>query len=81
MAVATKDASNSVYLLAVNSQPKSYTVNADISDLLKAGKGTVREFSSRAMDEVVGNLTLKGGNATFAVPGNSAILIEFNSRN
>ncbi|MFM9266674.1 hypothetical protein [Tychonema sp. BBK16] len=75
--VATKDASNHVYLLAVNDQPKSYTVNSDISALLKVGKGTVREFSSRAMDEVVGNLTLKDGNATFSMAGNSAVLIKF----
>ncbi len=77
MAVATLDASNNVYLLVVNDRAKSYTVNADISALIKAGNGTVREFSLRTMDEVVGSLTLKGGNATFAVAGNSAILIKF----
>lgn len=81
MVVATQDASKNVALLAVNSQPKSYTVNADISALLKAGKGTVREFSSRAMDEVVGDLTLKAGNATFALAGNSAILVKFDRTN
>ena len=77
MAVATLDASNHVYLLAVNDRAKSDTVTADISDLIKAGKGTVREFSSKAMDEVVGSLTLKDGKVTFPVAGNSAILIEF----
>jgi hypothetical protein len=77
MAVATKDTSNHVYLLAVNSQPTSYTVNADVSALLKVGTGIVREFSYRAMDEVVGNLTLKDGNTTFSVPGNTAVLIKF----
>ena len=77
MAVATLDTSNNVYLLVVNDRAKSYTVNADISALLKAGNGTVREFSSRRMDEVAGSLTLKGGNASFGVPGNSAILIKF----
>ena len=77
MAVATKDTSNHVYLLAVNSQPKSYTVNADVSALLKVGTGIVREFSSRAMDEVVGKLTLKDGNTTFSVAGNTAVLIQF----
>jgi hypothetical protein len=81
MVVATKDASNNVALLAVNSQPNSYIVNADISALIKAGSGTVREFSSRAMDEVVGKLTLNGGNATFAVAGNSAILVKFDRTN
>ncbi|MEG3840903.1 hypothetical protein [Microcoleus sp. herbarium14] len=77
MAVATLDASNNVYLLAVNDRAKSYTVSADISALITAGKGTVREFSLRAMDEVVGSLSLKAGNATFSVAGNSAILIKF----
>ena len=81
MAVATLDASNNVYLLAVNDKPKSDTVNADISALIKAGNGTVREFSLKTMDEVVGSLTLKGGNATFAVAGNSAILIKFDRPN
>ncbi|HBK98168.1 MAG TPA: hypothetical protein DD001_13070 [Microcoleaceae bacterium UBA10368] len=81
MVVATKDASNNVALLAVNSQPNSYIVNADISALIKAGSGTVRELSSRAMDEVVGKLTLNGGNATFAVAGNSAILVKFDRTN
>jgi hypothetical protein len=81
MAVATLDTSNNVYLLVVNDRAKSYTVNADISALVKAGNGTVREFSSRKMDEVAGSLTLKGGNASFAVPGNSAILIKFDRQN
>jgi hypothetical protein len=81
MTVATKDASNNIYFLAVNSQQKSYTVNADISALIEFGSGTVREFSYRAMDEVVGKLRLNGGNATFTVAGNSAILIEFDRPN
>jgi len=81
MVVATKDASNNVALLVVNSQPNSYIVNADISALIKAGSGTVREFSSRAMDEVVGKLTLNGGNATFTLAGNSAILVKFDRTN
>jgi hypothetical protein len=33
------------------------------------------------MDEVAGSLTLKGGNASFGVPGNSAILIKFDRQN
>jgi hypothetical protein len=81
MAVATLDTSNNVYLLVVNERAKSYRVNADISALLKAGNGTVREFSSQKMDEVAGSLTLKGGNASFAVPANSAILIKFDRQN
>ncbi|MEG4281817.1 hypothetical protein QUB68_01705 [Microcoleus sp. A006_D1] len=81
MAVATLDASNNVYLLAVNDQAESYTINADISALIKVGNGTVREFSLKAMDEVVRSLTLNGGNATFAVAGNSAILIKFDRPN
>ncbi|MEG4346438.1 hypothetical protein QUB70_24630 [Microcoleus sp. A003_D6] len=81
MAVATLDASNNVYLLAVNDKATSYRVNADISALIEVGNGTVREFSSRTMDEVVGSLTLKGGNASFAVAGNSAILIKFDRQN
>ncbi|MEG4577538.1 hypothetical protein QUA56_33470 [Microcoleus sp. N3A4] len=81
MAVATLDASNNVYLLTVNDRAKSYRVNTDISDLIKAGNATVREFSLKAMDEVVDSLTLKGGNATFALAGNSAILIKFDRQN
>ena len=69
MAVATIDYSNNDYLLAVNYRAKSYTVNADISALIKTGNGTVRELSLKAMDEVVGSLTLKGRNPTFAVGG------------
>lgn len=67
MAVATLDCRNNFYLLAVNYRAKSYTVNADISALIKTGNGTVGELSLKAMDEVVGSLTLKGGNPTFAV--------------
>ncbi len=81
MIVATLDASNHVYLLAVNDQAKSYTVNADISALIKSGNGTVREFSSRTMDTVVGSFRLKAGSATFSVAGNSAILIKFDRQN
>ncbi|MEG4968605.1 hypothetical protein QUB11_18480 [Microcoleus sp. B6-A1] len=81
MAVATLDASKNVYLLVVNDRPTSYTVNADISELIKSGNGTVREFSSQRMDEVVGSLRLKGGNASFALAGNSAILIKFDRQN
>ena len=81
MAVATLDPSNNVYLLVVNDRAKSYTVNADISARIKAGNGTVWEFSSQKMDEIAGSLTLKGGNASFAVPGNSAILIKFDRQN
>ncbi|MEG4810148.1 hypothetical protein QUA82_20605 [Microcoleus sp. F8-D3] len=81
MAVATVDASKNVYLLVVNDRATSYTVNADISELIKTGNGTVREFSSQTMDEVVGNLRLKGGNASFALAGNSAILIKFDRQN
>ncbi|MCC3516331.1 MAG: hypothetical protein JGK03_06795 [Microcoleus sp. PH2017_25_DOB_D_A] len=77
MAVATLDSSKNVYLLAVNDRAKSYTVRADISALIEAGNGTVREFSLKSMDEVVSSLTLKGGKATFLVPGKSAILIKF----
>ncbi|NJK77259.1 MAG: hypothetical protein HC786_14125 [Richelia sp. CSU_2_1] len=80
MAVATVDASKNVYLLAVNSQAESYTVNADISALITTGKGTMREFSSRVMDRAIGNLNLNGGNVAFTVPGNSAVAIEFKSK-
>lgn len=81
MAVATVDASKNVYLLVVNDRSTSYTVNADISALIKTGNGTVREFSSKKMDEVVTRLRLKGGNASFARAGNSAILIKFDRQN
>lgn len=67
MAVATLDCRNNFYLLAVNYRAKSYTVNADISAQRKTGNGTVGELSLKAMDEVVGSLTLKGCNPTFAV--------------
>jgi hypothetical protein len=81
MAVVTLDASNNVRLLVANSQSQSYTVNADISGLITAGKGTVREFSSRAMDRSTGNLNLNEGHVTFMVTGNSAVAIEFKLRN
>ncbi len=81
MAVATLDASKNVYLLVVNDRATSYTVNADISELIKTGNGTVREFSSQTMDEVVGSSRPKGGNASFALAGNSAILIKFDRQN
>ncbi|MEG4067922.1 hypothetical protein QUA42_11280 [Microcoleus sp. Pol11C2] len=81
MAVATLDARKNVYLLVVNDRATSYTVNADISELIKTGNGTVREFSYKTMDEVVGSLRLKGGNASFALAGNSAILIKFARQN
>ncbi|MEG4058498.1 MULTISPECIES: hypothetical protein [unclassified Microcoleus] len=81
MAVATQDASTNVYLLVVNERATSYTVNADISELIKTGNGTVREFNSKTMDEFVGSLRPKGGNASFVLAGNSAILIKFDRQN
>ncbi|MGL5059011.1 MAG: hypothetical protein ACRC62_03430, partial [Microcoleus sp.] len=80
-AVATLDPGNSIYLLVANSQPQSYTVNADISALITAGKGTVREFSAKAMDRSTGSLNLNAGKMTFTVAGNSAVAIEFKFRN
>ncbi|MEG4170638.1 MULTISPECIES: hypothetical protein [unclassified Microcoleus] len=81
MAVATLDASKNVYGRVVNYRATSYTVKADISELIKTGNGTVREFSSKRMDEVLGSLRPKGGNASFALAGNSAILIKFDRQN
>ena len=81
MAVVTLDASKNVYLLLVNDRATSYTVNAHISELIKTGNGRVGEFSSKTMDEVVGSLRPKGGNASFALAGNSAILIKLDRHN
>lgn len=80
-AIATRDSSSNVYLLVVSSGQESYTVNADLSALKTVGTGTMWEFSSKVMDEIVGNLTLNDGHVIFTIPAKTAILISFKQHN
>jgi len=80
-AIATRASSRDFYLLVTNSGQKSYTINTNLSALVTEGTGTKWEFSSKIMDEVSGNLTLRNGHVTFAIPANSAVLVKLKEHN
>ena len=75
-AITTQDSSKNVYLLVANRGQKSYTVDAEFSELITTGTGTMWKFSSQVMDEVVGNPVLDNGHVTFNVSAQAAKLIK-----
>lgn len=76
-AITTKDAAGHVYLLVANGSANTYSVDADLSALLSSGTGTLWQFDASHMDVVAGNPVLSGGHATFTVPSNAAVLLQF----
>ncbi|HET6313399.1 MAG TPA: hypothetical protein VFH60_06150, partial [Chloroflexia bacterium] len=78
LAITTKDAAGSVYLLVTNSAANtSYTVDANLSALLSSGTGTLYQFDSTHNDVVNGSPVLSNGHVTFPIPGTSAILLKY----
>jgi hypothetical protein len=78
LAITTQDAGGTVYLLVTNSaRQAAYTVDADLSELLTAGSGTMWQFDATHDDEIVSALTLTNGHVTFTIPAMAAILIMF----
>ncbi|MBD2578566.1 hypothetical protein [Oscillatoria sp. FACHB-1406] len=77
MAIATQDEQNNLYLLVVNAGEKSHSVRTDLTALRTKGTGTMWEFSARVRDEVVGEVALDRGQASFEVPALGAIAIAF----
>jgi len=80
MAIATKDLADKFYLLVTNSGKESYTVNANLSTHMMIGTGTVWEFSSQVMDEVVGDLKLNQGHVSLKIPSKTAMLLQFKAK-
>jgi hypothetical protein len=80
-AMTTKDSSNNVYLIVANSGQQSYTVDANFSQLITSGTGTLWEFSSQMMDKIVSKPVLNKGQVILNIPANAAILIEFQENN
>ena len=78
LAIATRDAAGHVYLLALNlSANTSYTVDADLSQLLASGTGTEWQYDDTHDDVVVATPTLSAGHTSFTIPGTAAVLLEF----
>jgi hypothetical protein len=78
LAIATRDAAGHVYLLALNlSANTSYTVDADLSQLLASGTGTEWQYDDTHNDVVVATPTLSAGHVSFTIPGTAAVLLEF----
>lgn len=76
-AIATQDTNRNIYLLVANSGQESYTVDANLSNLIDTGTGKMWEFSSQVMDEIVGNPVLNNGHVTFTIPAQAGMLIQF----
>lgn len=81
MTIATQDIDRNIYLLAINSGQESHTVDANLSELLMNGTGTLWEFSAEVMDEVVGNPVLENGYVVLSIPAKAAILVQFQNQN
>jgi len=78
LAITTKDAEGTVYLLVTNSSTDtSYDVNADVSALVTSGTGNMWQLDATHNDVIVGHPTLSNGHVTFTIPGTAAILISF----
>jgi hypothetical protein len=78
MAVTSRDATGSTYLLVTNSAASTtYPVDADLSALLSTGTGTMWQVDSTHMDVVVASPVLSNGHVSFSVPGGAAVLLKF----
>ncbi|MHC4592901.1 MAG: right-handed parallel beta-helix repeat-containing protein, partial [Planctomycetota bacterium] len=80
LAITTTDPDGTVNLLVVNnSLSTSYSVSADVSGLLASGTGTLRQFSSGVLDEVVGSTVITAGLSTFDMPASSVVLVQYSA--
>jgi hypothetical protein len=78
LAITTKDAEGTIYLLVTNSsRESSYNVNADLSALITSGNGTMWQFDATHNDVIVGHPSLSDGHVTFTIPPTAAILLTF----
>jgi len=80
LAVTTKDAEGTLYLLVTNSSKETpSSVNADLSELITSGTGTMWQFDATHNDVIVGHPTLSNGQVAFTIPPTAAILITFST--
>ena len=78
LAITTKDAAGHYDLLVLNlSAHRTYSVTADLSQLLATGAGTEWQYDASHNDTIVGSPSLSNGHLTFSIPGTAAILIQF----
>jgi hypothetical protein len=77
VAIAAKDESGDLYFIVTSSSQNSIDVDVDLSAHLTSGTGTMYEFSSAYLDEVVGTPELANGHLNFTIPGHASILLEF----
>ena len=76
LAITTKDAEGTLYLLVTNSSKETLSsVNADLSELITSGTGTMWQFDVTHNDVIVGHPMLSNGQVTFTIPPTAAILI------
>ena len=80
-AITTQDSNSDVYLLVTNSGEESYTIDANLSELIMKGSGTIWEFSSKVMDKIVGKPVLENGHINLNIPNQAAVLIKFTQGN
>jgi hypothetical protein len=77
LAIATTDGAGAVRVLVTNSSQRSVSVDLDLSALRTSGTGTQRQYGAQHLDVVVGTPSLVNGHVTFAIPGTTAMLLEF----
>lgn len=77
IALTTQDTEGNIILLVTNTASESYTVNADLSELITNGTGIIWEFSSDVKDDAIAYLVLDRGRVTFKLPANAAISVKF----
>lgn len=80
MAIATKDNTNNLYLLIVNSKNQSFTPNIDISAFMQVGNGTIWHFNSSIKDEIVSQINVNTGKFDLNIPNNTAVLIKLQNK-
>jgi hypothetical protein len=68
-------ATNKIYVLIVNDQSKTRSVDLDLSALISQGMGEMREFSAQTNDETVGIVPIVQGQMLLEMPAQSSRLI------
>jgi Glycosyl hydrolase catalytic core len=66
-------------VLMVNDQAQSQRIMLDISALLTAGTGEIREFSATAKDEIVEKVAIEQGKIQFEIPAQASRLMMLSS--
>lgn len=77
--IVTRDESNAVSVLIVNSSDEPYPVEVDLSRLNVSSEGQLWAFSELNLDEVVGHPNLKKGRMFLNIPEKSSFLVRFES--